>query len=134
MRESPVAAVKAQMDYWFDKCEWHKPSVLVLDNLHKLLDAEREHENSFRSRHLTELFLNIFGSRNKQIKLNTRGIMLVATAESTADLHPYLTSGHVFKEVVHVTPPNKDARKQVRSLYSVIELPATEKSFRYSLN
>ncbi|KAF9528481.1 P-loop containing nucleoside triphosphate hydrolase protein [Crepidotus variabilis] len=115
LTDKPVATLKAQMNYWFDICEWHKPSVLVLDNLHKLLDAEREHEDSFRSRHLTELFLNIFGSRNRQLKLNTRGIMLIATAESTSALHPYINSGHVFKEIVSVVPPNKGARKEILS-------------------
>jgi len=39
------------MNYWFDKCAWHKPSVLIIDNLDKLLSAEVE------VRHLTKLAL-----------------------------------------------------------------------------
>lgn len=40
--DQPIPAVKAQFNYWFDKCAWHRPSVLVLDNLDKLLPAEVE--------------------------------------------------------------------------------------------
>jgi len=37
-----VSSVKAQFHYWFEKCAWHAPSILVLDNLDKLLSAEVE--------------------------------------------------------------------------------------------
>lgn len=40
--DQAIPAVKAQFNYWFDKCAWHRPSVLVLDNLDKLLPAEVE--------------------------------------------------------------------------------------------
>lgn len=35
-------SVKAQFNFWFDKCAWHRPSILILDNLDKLLSAEVE--------------------------------------------------------------------------------------------
>ncbi|KAJ3508041.1 hypothetical protein NLJ89_g5972 [Agrocybe chaxingu] len=115
LSDQPVSAVKAQFNYWFDKCAWHRPSVLVLDNLDKLLGAEVEHADSFRSRHLTEMFLSIFSSNARTAALNTRGILLVATADSTASIHSFLNSAHIFKEVVHVTPPNKEARRDILS-------------------
>jgi peroxin-1 len=40
--EQPIPSVKAQFDFWFDKCAWHRPSILILDNLDKLLSAEVE--------------------------------------------------------------------------------------------
>ncbi|PPQ98400.1 hypothetical protein CVT24_004079 [Panaeolus cyanescens] len=122
LSEQPVSAVKAQFRYWFDKCAWHKPSLLVIDNLDKLLSAEVEHANSFRSRHLTELFVQLFSSNARTSALNARGILLVATAESTKSLHSLVTSSHIFKEVVHVTPPNKAARQEILSRLVQIRL------------
>src|SRR6266511_3869722 len=37
-----VSSVKAQFHYWSEKCAWHAPSILVFDNLDKLLSAEVE--------------------------------------------------------------------------------------------
>jgi len=42
LAEQPTPSVKAQVNYWFDKCAWHRPSILILDNLDKLLSAEVE--------------------------------------------------------------------------------------------
>jgi len=42
LSEQPVSAVKAQFNFWFDTCAWRRPSVLILDNLDKLLSAEVE--------------------------------------------------------------------------------------------
>jgi len=40
--EQPISAVKGLFRYWFDKAAWHRPSILILDNLEKLLGAEVE--------------------------------------------------------------------------------------------
>ena len=45
--EQPISSVKAQFNFWFDKCAWHRPSILILDNLDKLLSAEVEVVFSF---------------------------------------------------------------------------------------
>jgi len=37
-----ISSLKAHFNYWFDKCSWHKPSVLILDSLDKLLSVEVE--------------------------------------------------------------------------------------------
>ncbi|KAI0349828.1 AAA-domain-containing protein [Trametes cingulata] len=110
---SPVAKVRSHMKYWMDKAAWHRPSLLVLDNIDKLMGTELEHADSFHTRHITELFLAIFGSSARSAAPNANGIVLLAGAESQAALHPLLNSSHIFKEVVHLKPPSKDARKEV---------------------
>jgi peroxin-1 len=110
---------------------WHRPSVLVLDNLEKLLGAELEvmahsahtffvltrdgkHADSFRTRHLTETFLSIFSSTSAhELAPDLSGIFLIATAESQAVLHPLLNATHLFKRVIHLRSPDKNARKQI---------------------
>jgi hypothetical protein len=45
--EKPVETLRTQFQYWLDKAMWHRPSVLVFDNLEKLLGAELEVFHSF---------------------------------------------------------------------------------------
>ncbi|TFK23693.1 peroxisome biogenesis factor 1 [Coprinopsis marcescibilis] len=124
--DSPIAAVKALFNYWFNKVAWHGPGVLILDNLEKLLGAEVEHAESFRSRLLTEVFLRAFSSANRVAPLNAKGFILIATANSVSDLHPRLNSSHLFQEVVKVKPPNKDARRDILERITKDCLEATQ--------
>ncbi|KAH8996318.1 AAA-domain-containing protein [Lactarius akahatsu] len=112
--EKPVQTLRTQFQYWLDKAMWHRPSVLIFDNLEKLLGTELEHADSFRTRHLTETFLSIFSSASAhELAPDLSGIVLLATAESQATLHPLLSATHLFKQVVHLKPPDKNARKQI---------------------
>ncbi|KAI0819707.1 AAA-domain-containing protein [Trametes gibbosa] len=110
---SPIAKVRSHMRYWMEKAAWHKPSLLVLDNIDKLMGTELEHADSFHTRHITELFLALYGASARSAAPNASGVVLLAAAESPAALHPLLNSSHIFKEVVHLKPPSKDARKEV---------------------
>ncbi|KAI1787498.1 AAA-domain-containing protein [Ganoderma leucocontextum] len=110
---SAVAKVRTHMKYWMDKASWHKPSILVLDNIDKLMGTELEHADSFHTRHITELFLGLYGSSSRSTAPNASGVVLLAAAESQASLHPLLNSSHLFQEVVNLKPPSKDARKEV---------------------
>ncbi|TRM69216.1 P-loop containing nucleoside triphosphate hydrolase protein [Schizophyllum amplum] len=113
--EKPISAIKSQLDYWFDKAMWHKPAILILDDLDKLLSAELEHADSFRTRHIVELFLSRFSPAARFAPLNSRGMILIATASSSAALHPLLMQSQIFAETVNVMPPNKEARKMILS-------------------
>ncbi|KAI9462642.1 AAA-domain-containing protein [Russula earlei] len=112
--EKPVHTLRTQFQFWLDKAMWHRPSVLVFDNIDKLLGTELEHTDSFRTRHLTETFLSIFSSASAhELAPDMSGIVLIATAESQSALHPLLSVSHLFKQVVHLKPPDKNARKQI---------------------
>ncbi|KAI0701334.1 AAA-domain-containing protein [Cytidiella melzeri] len=113
--ETPVSKIKSLLHYWFDKAFWHRPTVVVFDNIDKLMGTEQEHADSFRSRHVTELFLELFGSAARFAAPNARGIVMMACAESSATIHPRLNAAHIFTEVVHLKPPNKDARRDILS-------------------
>lgn len=113
--ETPVSKVKSLLHYWFDKAFYHRPTVVVFDNMDKLMGAEQEHADSFRQRHITELFLDLFGPHTRFAAPNAKGIVLFASAESNASIHPRLNAAHVFQEVIVVKPPNKDARRDILS-------------------
>ena len=79
-----------------------------------MLTYDNKHADSFRTRHLTETFLSIFSSAAAhELAPDLSGIILLATAESQAALHPLLSATHLFKQVVHLKPPDKNARKQI---------------------
>ncbi|KAJ3776971.1 P-loop containing nucleoside triphosphate hydrolase protein [Lentinula raphanica] len=113
--DKPIPFVKSLFRYWLETTLWHKPTILVLDNLHELLGTESEQSDSFRTRQMTEIFLSIFSSSARSASVNCRGIIILATAPTSAALHPLITSAHIFEEVIHVTPPNKDARRDILS-------------------
>ncbi|KAG5645414.1 hypothetical protein DXG03_006238 [Asterophora parasitica] len=111
--EQPIPTIKSLLLYWFGKALWHKPSILILDNLDKLIGAEVEHADSFRARHITEIFLSIYSSSARTAIPNSRGVLLIAAATSTASIHPLVSAAHVFHEVINVKPPNSDARRDI---------------------
>ena len=45
--ENPIQTLRTQFQYWLDKAMWHRPSVLIFDNLEKLLGTELEVFRSF---------------------------------------------------------------------------------------
>ncbi|KAF8170325.1 P-loop containing nucleoside triphosphate hydrolase protein [Mycena galopus ATCC 62051] len=109
----PVHTIKALLQYWFKKASWHRPAVLILDNLEKLVGVELEHADSFRTRHITELFVSLYSASARSAAPNSRGVVLLATASSAAALHPILNGAHVFEDVVSVKAPSKNARKEI---------------------
>jgi peroxin-1 len=58
--------------------------------------------------------LSIFSSASAHdLAPDSSNILLIATAESQSALHPLLSSSHLFKQSVHLKPPDKNARKQI---------------------
>ncbi|KIK98366.1 hypothetical protein PAXRUDRAFT_692364 [Paxillus rubicundulus Ve08.2h10] len=111
--DKPVATLKALFRYLYEVAAWHRPTVLIFDNLDKVLKAEVEHANSFRSRHITELFVAQYSSGERMIPSNFRAIVMIGTAESQTSLHALVHTLHIFQEVYHIQSPNKDARKEI---------------------
>ncbi|EMD35794.1 hypothetical protein CERSUDRAFT_115742 [Gelatoporia subvermispora B] len=111
--EAPVPKLRSLFKHWMDKAAWHRPAVLVFDNIDKLMGVELEHADSFRARHLAELFLAMYGSTARSAAPDANGIILLASAESQAALHPSLSSSHMFQEVVNLKPPGKSARQEI---------------------
>ncbi|KIJ64352.1 hypothetical protein HYDPIDRAFT_90732 [Hydnomerulius pinastri MD-312] len=111
--EKPVETLKTLFRYLYEIACWHRPTVLIFDNLDKVLKAEVEHADSFRSRHITELFIAQYSSGARMIPSNFRRIVMIGTAESQTSLHALAHTLHIFQEIYHIQPPNKDARKEI---------------------
>ncbi|KAF8515366.1 AAA-domain-containing protein [Hysterangium stoloniferum] len=106
--EERIPALKTLFQYWLNLAKWHRPSIVVLDNLDRVIPAELEHADSFRSRHLAEIFISIFAAKSIM-----PGVIFIVTCQGQTALHPLLMSSHLFSDVVQLKPPNKDARRDV---------------------
>ncbi|KIK41964.1 hypothetical protein CY34DRAFT_84427 [Suillus luteus UH-Slu-Lm8-n1] len=113
LASKPAQALGALFGHLFVLARWHSPSVLVFDNLDKVCAAEVEHAESFRQRHITELFLMQYSSNARLAPSNFRGIVLLATAESQTSVHSLLHTLHVFKDIASIPPPGREARKEI---------------------
>ncbi|KDQ13914.1 hypothetical protein BOTBODRAFT_175049 [Botryobasidium botryosum FD-172 SS1] len=106
--EEREAAIKQQFQKWLDLALWHRPSILVLDNLDRVVGAEVEHANSSRQRQLAEHFISVLSSRH-----DVRGVVMLATCQSQTALHPLLSTVHTFATRVTLKAPGKDARRDI---------------------
>ncbi|KAG2135369.1 P-loop containing nucleoside triphosphate hydrolase protein [Suillus bovinus] len=120
LASKPAQTLGALFRHLFVLARWHSPSVLVFDNLDKVCAAEVEHADSFRQRHITELFLMQYSSNARLAPSNFRGIVLLATAENQTSVHSLLHTLHVFKDVASIPPPGREARKEI--LVSLVSL------------
>ncbi|GAA5923458.1 AAA family ATPase peroxin 1 [Sporobolomyces koalae] len=105
--ERPVN-LKHRIKDWFDTACWHSPSLLLLDNLDRLIPAEVEHADSFNSLHLANTFVGL-----AQSALESRPVVVIATAQGTTSMHPLLTSTHLLGETVSLKGPTKAGRKDI---------------------
>ncbi|KAG1893975.1 P-loop containing nucleoside triphosphate hydrolase protein [Suillus fuscotomentosus] len=113
LASKPAQTLGALFRHLFVLARWHSPSVLIFDNLDKVCAAEVEQADSFRQRHITELFLMQYSSNARLAPSNFRGIVLLATAESQTSVHSLLHTLHVFKDVASIPPPGREARKEI---------------------
>ncbi|KAF8608223.1 AAA-domain-containing protein [Ceratobasidium sp. AG-I] len=109
MADEHTSVLRAKFKTWRAVAAWRQPSVLILDNLDKVVSAEVEHTDSARARHLAEHFLDVFFSSPAD------GVALLASCQSPSALHPLLGSSHVFAHKVQLRAPDKAARRDILS-------------------
>lgn len=109
-----IPQLQAKFEEIFTIAGWHAPSLVIIDDLDRLMPAEMEHVDSFRSLHISNLFLNIANTAMRE-----RGIVVVATSKGPEALHAALTSSHFFGERVNLSAPDKNARREVGGIVAL---------------
>ncbi|QRV84134.1 AAA family ATPase [Ceratobasidium sp. AG-Ba] len=109
MADEHTSSLRSKFKTWRSVAAWRRPSVLVLDNLDKVVSAEVEHTDSSRARHLAEHFLDVFASAPAP------GVAILASCTSPSALHPLLNASHVFAHKVQLRAPDKNARRDILS-------------------
>ncbi|KAK9365715.1 P-loop containing nucleoside triphosphate hydrolase protein [Lipomyces kononenkoae] len=106
--EERVQVLKDAIQKWFAEASWYSPSVVILEDIDKLMPSEVEHMDSTRTRQLTEVFIQAAKATTE-----LRSVSLLATASSKEGVHSLLVTSHIFDEVVHLKAPDKSVRKQI---------------------
>ncbi|ODQ63998.1 AAA-domain-containing protein [Nadsonia fulvescens var. elongata DSM 6958] len=108
MAEDHLSSIREAIQGAFAEAIWYAPSVVILDDLDRLIPAEVEHADSSRSRQLAEVI-----QQSAYSALTSRQVSLIATAQSRESIHMHLIISHLFEEMVHVKSPDKQLRKTV---------------------
>ncbi|KAI8803942.1 P-loop containing nucleoside triphosphate hydrolase protein [Cladochytrium replicatum] len=105
-----IPRVKESILRAIQEAAWHAPSILIFDDLDRLIPADQEHNDTPRSTHLAD-----FLSEYLRLASTQHRMAILATSQSTTSLHTSLTSSHLFSETVHLTPPNAQQRRAILS-------------------
>lgn len=104
---------------WINEAVWYEPSVLIMDNLDKILSAETEHGDSSLSNQLTEYINALVQKVNSQKKTN---ISLLVSGVSKESFNKGLSLSHLIEAYVHLRAPQKSARAEILREYLVKRL------------
>ncbi|KAG9051589.1 Peroxisome biosynthesis protein pex1 [Tulasnella sp. UAMH 9824] len=106
--EDRVATMRNNFKTWLSVATWHRPTILVLDNLDRAVGPEVEHADSTRTKQIAEVFVSVFAPSRAPA-----GVAILATCQSQSTLHPLLSSSHLFSSRLVLKAPNKDARRDI---------------------
>jgi peroxin-1 len=113
--ETRVSTIKETLNRLFQAAQWGARlggrSVVILDDLDKLCPAETELEvsDNARSKHVSECLT----SAVRQYCSMGSGVVLLAMAQSKEALNNVIVGGHVVREIVNLSAPNKEGRRKV---------------------
>ncbi|PWN50524.1 AAA-domain-containing protein [Violaceomyces palustris] len=108
--EERVPVLREKFSEWLNNAAWKAPSLLVLDNLDRVIPAEMEHVDSPRARQLAEAFV----SRVKET-VKSHEVFVLVTSQSNTSLHSLLNSSHLWVENIQLKAPGKDGRRDIIS-------------------
>ncbi|KAG8912248.1 Peroxisome biosynthesis protein pex1, partial [Tulasnella sp. 408] len=87
--EDRVATMRNNFKTWLSVATWHRPTILVLDNLDRAVGPEVEHADSTRTKQIAEVFVSVFAPSRAPA-----GVAILATR-------------------LALKAPNKDARRDI---------------------
>lgn len=106
--EERVPVLRARFSEWLNEAAWKAPSLLILDNVDRIIPAEMEHVDSQRSRQLAEAFV----ARVRDC-VKSFGVFVVATAQGNTSIHGLLNSSHLWLDNLQLKPPGKEGRREI---------------------
>lgn len=114
--ESRVATIKETLNRLFMAASWGArlggKAIVILDDLDRLCPAETElqvgNENG-RSRQISEAICSMV----RQYCGRDSNVVLLATCQGKDSLHNVLVGGHIVREIVDLSAPDKETRRRV---------------------
>ncbi|KAI5956028.1 PEX1 [Candida theae] len=119
MNESFQNLSKNHIFKWLQQCSWNKPSLLVLDNIDKIMNIEMENMDATKSNQTTEYFISQLTKLHNQPNSN---ISILCSSTSKESLNKLLLGSHLIENYHHVTAPDKPLRFQIIEKYLTEDL------------
>ena len=114
--ETRISTIKDTIARIFMAASWGTrlggKALIILDDLDKLCPVETELQvgnDNGRSRQISELMCSIV----RQFCSAGSSVVVLATAESKESLNKVIIGGHIFREILNLKAPGKDARRQI---------------------
>lgn len=114
MNENFTTLSKNHIFKWLQTCSWRKPSVLILDNLDKILSAEVENTDSTKSNQLAEFLISQLAKIHSQ---HNSSLSVLISATSKEALNKLLFQCHLIENFKHLSPPDKNTRSEILQTY-----------------
>lgn len=108
--EKQLQTLKDIVRKLFLEASWYAPSVIILDDIDKLIPAEAEHRDSTKSLQLAEIFKTL-----TETTMASRPVSILASAQAKESLNNLLITSHLFEDSFHLRSPNKDVRETILS-------------------
>lgn len=112
-------ALSATISKWFSDAVWHEPSLLVLDNLDKMLCGETENSDSRKANQISEIFVSHVERVSAQA--NTK-VSLLITGISKESFNKQLILSHMVDNYVNLRAPDKESRAIIIDQYTLHHL------------
>ncbi|KAG5417957.1 PEX1 [Candida metapsilosis] len=119
MNESFQNLSKNHIFKWLQQCSWNKPSLLVLDNVDKIMNIEMENMDATKSNQTTEYFISQLSKLHNQPNSN---ISILCSSTSKESLNKLLLGSHLIENYHHITAPDKPLRFQIIEKYLTEDL------------
>ncbi|KAK3335003.1 P-loop containing nucleoside triphosphate hydrolase protein [Neurospora tetraspora] len=114
--ESRISNIKETLNHLFMAASWGArlggKAVVVLDDLDKLCPSEQELQvgnDNARSRQISEAICSMV----KQYCGKDSNVVLLATCQGKDSLHNVIVGGHVAREIVDLSAPDKETRRRI---------------------
>ncbi|PWN31454.1 AAA-domain-containing protein [Meira miltonrushii] len=106
--EERLSSMRALFDQWLASAIWHSPTLLILDNLDRIMPADQEHVDSPRSAQIAEALMH----RIREVAAQY-SIFVLATAQSNLSINKVYAIHHIFGENVELKAPMKEGRRDI---------------------
>lgn len=102
--------LSSRMTKWIQEAVWNEPSLLVFDNLDKILPVEMENTDSTASNQLAEFLVSSF---SKVVSQNNTNLSLLISGTAKESFNKLLSLSHLIEDYYHLSPPGKAARQTI---------------------
>ncbi|KAI3406446.2 PEX1 [Candida oxycetoniae] len=110
MNENYQNLSKNHVFKWLQQCSWNQPSLLVLDNIDKIMNVETENMDATKSNQTTEYFISQLTKLHNQKNSN---VSILCSAVSKESVNKLILGSHLIENYIHINAPDKALRYKI---------------------